>query len=193
MVANNLLMLGLSYFRHKLFEFQAFLNQAHIINFTGIIIYFCGRDYLYAQNGGVDSPVMCFHFRASIKRVFKNFIFSIVLEAFYLLYEAKISNRSLSVVYVSWHWNFPGVWGTIPRKRKRKEKMGHPMKHGLNQYFSDNAGITSQWIFLAAMKSWNNFPCLRGLQLLIKCCSGITPLMHCILTNRCPMLFSFQS
>ena len=47
-MANNLLMLGLSYFRHKLFEFQAFHNQAHIINFTGIIIYFCGTYYLYA-------------------------------------------------------------------------------------------------------------------------------------------------
>ena len=82
-MANNLLMLGLSYFRHKLFEFQAFLNQAHIINLTGIIIYFCGTYYLYAQNGGVDSQVMCFHFQASIKRILKNCIFSTVLEAFY--------------------------------------------------------------------------------------------------------------
>ena len=48
-MANNLLMPGLSYFRHKLFEFQAFHNQAHIINFTGIIIYFCGTYYLYAH------------------------------------------------------------------------------------------------------------------------------------------------
>ena len=47
-MANNLLMPGLSYFRHKLFEFQAFHNQAHIMNFTGIIIYFCGTYYLYA-------------------------------------------------------------------------------------------------------------------------------------------------
>ena len=47
-MANNLLMPGLSYFRHRLFEFQAFHNQAHIINFTGIIIYFCGTYYLYA-------------------------------------------------------------------------------------------------------------------------------------------------
>ena len=47
-MANNLLMLGLSYFRRKLFEFQAFHNQAHIVNFTGIIIYFCGTYYLYA-------------------------------------------------------------------------------------------------------------------------------------------------
>ena len=51
-MANNLLMLGLSYFRHKLFEFQAFHNQAHIINFTGIIIYFCGTYYLYAKKKG---------------------------------------------------------------------------------------------------------------------------------------------
>ena len=47
-VANNLLMLGLIYYRRKLFEIQAFHNQAHIINFTGIIIYFCGTYYLYA-------------------------------------------------------------------------------------------------------------------------------------------------
>ena len=46
-VANNLLMLGLSSFRRKLFDFQAF--QAHIINLSGIIIYFCGTYYLYAD------------------------------------------------------------------------------------------------------------------------------------------------
>ena len=68
-MANNLLMLGLSYFRRKLFEFQAFHNQAHIVNFTGIIIYFCGTYYLYAQNGWVDIWVMRFHFRASIKPI----------------------------------------------------------------------------------------------------------------------------
>ena len=47
-VANNLLMLGLSSFRRKLFDLQAFHNQAHIINLSGIIIYFCGTYYLYA-------------------------------------------------------------------------------------------------------------------------------------------------
>ena len=51
-VANNLLMLGLIYYRRKLFEIQAFHNQAHIINFTGIIIYFWGTYYLYAHIGG---------------------------------------------------------------------------------------------------------------------------------------------
>ena len=51
-------MLGLSYFRRKLFEFQAFHNQAHIVNFTGIIIYFCGTYYLYAGGllGGLIYP-----------------------------------------------------------------------------------------------------------------------------------------
>ena len=53
-VANNLLMLGLIYYRRKLFEIQAFHNQAHIINFTGIIIYFCGTYYLYAAKGGTE-------------------------------------------------------------------------------------------------------------------------------------------
>ena len=57
-MANNLLMLGLSYFRHKLFEFQAFHNQAHIINFTGIIIYFCGTYYLYAIVSWVLSKII---------------------------------------------------------------------------------------------------------------------------------------
>ena len=50
-VADDLLMLGLSSFRRKLFDFQAFHNQAHIINLSGIIIYFCGTYYLYAQGG----------------------------------------------------------------------------------------------------------------------------------------------
>ena len=49
-VANNLLMLGLSNIRRKLFDLQAFHKQAHIFNFTGIIIYFCGTYYLYAMN-----------------------------------------------------------------------------------------------------------------------------------------------
>ena len=48
-VADDLLMLGLSSFRRKLFDFQAFHNQAHIINLSGIIIYFCGTYYLYAM------------------------------------------------------------------------------------------------------------------------------------------------
>ena len=48
-VADDLLMLGLSSFRRKLFDFQAF--QAHIINLSGIIIYFCGTYYLYALMG----------------------------------------------------------------------------------------------------------------------------------------------
>jgi len=48
-VADDLLMLGLSSFRRKLFDFQAFHNQAHIINLSGIIIYFCGTFYLYAK------------------------------------------------------------------------------------------------------------------------------------------------
>ena len=52
-MANNLLMLGLSYFRCKLFESQ---DKANIINFTGIIIYFCGTYYLYAgAKGGTES------------------------------------------------------------------------------------------------------------------------------------------
>ena len=51
-VANNLLMLGLLSFRLKLFDLQAFNNQAHIIDLSGIIIYFCGTYYLYAPGEG---------------------------------------------------------------------------------------------------------------------------------------------
>ena len=51
-VANNLLMLGLSSFRRKLFDIQAFDNQAHTIKLSGIIIYFCGTYYLYASELG---------------------------------------------------------------------------------------------------------------------------------------------
>ena len=53
-VANNLLMLGLSNIRRKLFDLQAFHKQAHIFNFTGIIIYFCGTYYLYAQQSAAS-------------------------------------------------------------------------------------------------------------------------------------------
>ena len=49
-VADDLLMLGLSSFRRKLFDFQAFHNQAYIINLSDIIIYFCGTYYLYAYH-----------------------------------------------------------------------------------------------------------------------------------------------
>ena len=49
-VADDLLMLGLSSFRRKLFDFQAF--QAHIIKLSGIIIYFCGTYYIYAIHLG---------------------------------------------------------------------------------------------------------------------------------------------
>ena len=57
-VANNLLMLGLIYYRRKLFEIQAFHNQAHIINFTGIIMYFCGTYYLYAVKDQVPKVLI---------------------------------------------------------------------------------------------------------------------------------------
>ena len=58
-VANNLLMLGLLSFRLKLFDLQAFNNQAHIINLSGIIIYFCGTYYLYAQEKCVIGGNIC--------------------------------------------------------------------------------------------------------------------------------------
>ena len=48
---NNLLMLGLSYFRCKLFESQ---DKANIINFTGIVIYVCGTYYFYAPTKNIS-------------------------------------------------------------------------------------------------------------------------------------------
>ena len=45
------------------------------------------------QNGWVDIWFMRFHFRASIKPILENRIFSIVLAPFYPLNEAKISNQ----------------------------------------------------------------------------------------------------
>ena len=58
-VADDLLMLGLSSFRRKLFDFQAFHNQAHIINLSGIIIYFCGTYYLYAREYYIQNSSFC--------------------------------------------------------------------------------------------------------------------------------------
>ena len=52
-------MLGLSSFRRKLFDFQAFHNQAHIINLSGIIIYFCGTYYLYANKTVFGAYLTC--------------------------------------------------------------------------------------------------------------------------------------
>ena len=62
-VANNLLMLGLSNIRRKLFDLQAFHKQAHILNFTGIIIYFCGTYYLYAPPPRATGNVVLFFSR----------------------------------------------------------------------------------------------------------------------------------
>ena len=52
-VASNLLMHGLSSVRRKLFDLQAFHNQAHIINLSDIVIYFNGIFYLYVRGRGV--------------------------------------------------------------------------------------------------------------------------------------------
>ena len=66
------------------------------------------------QNGGVDSWFMRFHFRASIKPFFENHVFRAFLGPFHPLYETKISNRSLSVVYGSITLKiFSGALGTI--------------------------------------------------------------------------------
>ena len=69
------------------------------------------------KNCGVDSWVMCFHFRGSIKPIFENHVFRPISEPFHPLYEAKISNRSLSVVYGSITLKFfSGALGTSPHQ-----------------------------------------------------------------------------
>ena len=60
---------------------------------------------------------MRFHFRASFKPIFENHVFRGVSEPFHPLYEAKISNRSLSVVYGSITLKFfSGALGTSPHQ-----------------------------------------------------------------------------
>ena len=66
------------------------------------------------QNGWVDIWVMRFHFRASIKPFFENHVFRAVSGPFHPLYETKISNRSLSVVYGSITLKFfRGLWEPV--------------------------------------------------------------------------------
>ena len=86
------------------------------------------------QNGGVDIWVMRFHFRASFKPIFENHVFRAVSEPFHPLYEAKISNRSPSVVYGSITLKFfSGALGTSPhqwfnrgKEIQKKFFLGHP-------------------------------------------------------------------
>ena len=49
-VAKILLLLVFFNIRRKLFDFQTFMNQTHIINSTDISIYFTGTYYLYYPN-----------------------------------------------------------------------------------------------------------------------------------------------
>ena len=77
---------------------------------------------------------MRFHFRASFRPIFKNNVFRAVSESFHPLYEAKISNRSLSVVYGSITLKiFRGLWelvhtsgSTAETKFKKSVFLGHP-------------------------------------------------------------------
>ena len=92
--------------------------------------------FLALENGHfwVDILVMRFYFRASIKPIFENHVFRAVLGPFHPLYETKISNRSLSVVYGSITLNFfRGLWklvrtsgSTDETKFKRSIFLGTP-------------------------------------------------------------------
>ena len=54
---------------------------------------------------------MRFHFRASIRPIFENHVLRAVSGPFHPLHEPKISNRSLSVVYMSITLKF--FWGAL--------------------------------------------------------------------------------
>ena len=90
---------------------------------------------------------MCFHFRGSIKPIFENHVFRPVSEPFHPLYEAKISNRSLSVVYGSITLKFfSGALGTSPhqwfnRRNEIQKKcfLGHPIVYS-------NSTTSSFWL-----------------------------------------------
>ena len=77
---------------------------------------------------------MRFHFRASIKPIFENLVFRAVSGPFHPLYETKISNRSLSVVYGSITLKFfsralgtgPHQWFNRRNEIKKKAFLGHP-------------------------------------------------------------------
>ena len=80
---------------------------------------------------------MRFHFRASIKPIFENHVLRAVSGPFHPLYEPKISNRSLSVVYGSITLKFfRGLWelvrtsgSTAETKFKKSVFLGHPNEH----------------------------------------------------------------
>ena len=80
---------------------------------------------------------MRFHFRASIRPIFENHVLRAVSGPFHPLYEPKISNRSLSVVYGSITLKFfSGALGTSPHqgfnrgnKIQKKCFLGHPNIH----------------------------------------------------------------
>ena len=89
------------------------------------------------QNGWVDIWVMRFHFRASIKPVFESHVFRAVSGPFHPLYETKISNRWLSVVYGSitlkfFSWALGTIshqWFNRGNKIQKKVILGHPNPH----------------------------------------------------------------
>ena len=86
------------------------------------------------QNGGVDIWFMRFHFWASIKPIFENHVSRPVSGPFHPLYETKISNRPLSVVYGSitlkFFWGALGTslhqWFDRGNKIQKKVFLGHP-------------------------------------------------------------------
>ena len=89
------------------------------------------------QNGWADIWVMRLHFQASIKPIFENHVLSAVSGPFHPLYETKISNRWLSVVYGSitlkfFSWALGTIshqWFNRGNKIQKKVFLGHPSLH----------------------------------------------------------------
>ena len=106
---------------------------------------------------------MHFHFWASFKPIFENHVFRALSEPFHPLYEAKISNRSLSVVYGSITLKFfRGLWELVPTSGSTAEKifkknvfLGHPSIHhtwhlNIIHFMADNFHRKAMWPDLIA-------------------------------------------
>ena len=99
---------------------------------------------------------MRFHFWASIKPIFENHVLSAVSGPFHPLYETKISNRWLSVVYGSitlkfFSWALGTIshqWFNRGNKIQKKVFLGHPIVNilnSMNKARRENKDDFQQW------------------------------------------------
>ena len=98
---------------------------------------------------------MRFHFWASIKPIFENHVLSAVSGPFHPLYETKISNRWLSVVYGSitlkfFSWALGTIshqWFNRGNKIQKKVFLGHPIDQCFFRYFDEISQDTGKYCF----------------------------------------------